>query len=146
MRYRWSAAVLIVGLLAGCGGAAGDQVPTSTPGDPLPESTFVPGPSASYRGLILTGLLVLDDDGCVRLDADAGSMTGAGPTDIAWPVGTTLRTLGPGRAEVLWPDGTVVARTGERMRASGGAGSSADPGPCLDPDEAFTLEAVLPAP
>ena len=136
-------ASLIALLLVGCTGSPATPAPTFTPGEPLPESSFVPGPSASYLGLVLAGTLMLGDDGCVRLDPVPGSMAPDGLVDILWPVGTTLRTLPSGRADVVWPDGAVVATTGGRLRASGGYVSSRVAGPCVGDGGAFQLEAML---
>jgi len=146
MRGRLLVAAALIGVLARCGSAPRGADPTFTPGEPLPESSFVPGPSASYMGLVLTGELVLGDDGCVRLDPVPASMAPEGLVDILWPVGTTLRTLPSGRAEVVWPDGSVVATAGGQLRASGGLVSAQAAPPCIGPDGAFQLEAMLPLP
>jgi hypothetical protein len=138
---RWLAASLGAMLLSACA-TSGSPTPTFTPGDPLPESNFVPGPSASYMGLVLTGELVLGADGCVRLDPVVGSMA-SGITDILWPVGTTLRALPTGQGEIVWPDGTVVATTGEQLSASGGFTSHPAEPPCIGAGGVFQLEAVL---
>ena len=139
---RLVAAASLAALLAGCAGVPDGPAPTSSPGEPLPESTFSRGPGASYRGLPVTGVLVLDADGCLRLDAEPG-MLPSGRTDVVWPAGTTLRRLSSGEAEVVWSDGSLAARTGDRIQASGGAGADADEaGPCVDPARAFTLEAI----
>ncbi|MFC6237415.1 hypothetical protein [Longivirga aurantiaca] len=137
----WMAVPLGALLLAACG-TSGSPTPTFTPGDPLPESKFVPGPNASYMGLVLTGELVLGPDGCLRLDPVPASMA-SGVTDILWPVGTTLRMLPSGQGEVVWPDGTVVATTGEQFSASGGFTSHRAEPPCIGDGGAFQLEAVL---
>lgn len=142
MRRMAAAAPLAALLLAGCAGAPDGAAPMSPRGEPLPESTFSRGPGASYRGLPVAGVLVLDADGCLRIDAEPG-MLPAGLTDVVWPVGTTLRRLASGEAEVVWSDGSIAARAGERIQASGGAGADSDlAGPCVDPARAFTLEAI----
>lgn len=129
--------------LAGCGqpGEPGaTTAPPDTSSSPVPTSTFVPGPSASYMGVVLEGDLVVGDDGCIRLVSPAGT------TNLVWPAGSEGRGASAGEVEVVLVDGTVFASTGTSVVAVGGLTDRfTEQSACLEGGPVLEVQDVRPA-
>jgi hypothetical protein len=130
--------VLITGCATPIGGA--DRPPsTGTNADaassPLPTSTYGSGPSASQMGAPLSGELVVDVEGCVRLATDPGQLSD-GLIDLVWPNGATAVVLSSGQVSVVLSDGREFTRTGEHVRFSGGFVQPSVQSDCFSPDRA----------
>lgn len=125
------AAAALLPALHGTSGALASTSGTS----PLPTWE---APGDSVRALSVTGRLVLDADGCLRLQPDDGS----GPLTPVWPTGHVLvgDTVGS-------PGDTSSARVGGQVTLGGGSGAEHDDSPCGGSDEApaFEVDQVISA-
>lgn len=143
MGTRVAPALSLVLALAGCG-QSGEPRATTAPPDPssspVPTSTFVPGPSASYMGVHLAGDLILGDDGCIRLVGRAGT------TNLVWPDGSQGRAASAGEVEVVLADGTLFATTGTSVIAVGGLTDRyTSQSACLEGGPVLEVQDVQPA-
>lgn len=124
-----------VALLAGVTACTGDPdgadaTPTARPEatstKPLARSTWQPDDPA--MAALMTGELLVGDDGCVRVRDEGGRVS-----PVLWPTGWTASTEDPATVVVVKdPTGATRYRTGERVELGGGfvAAGRYDPQEC----------------
>lgn len=145
MTHRWGfgqggtvAAVIAAGILsAALGACTGDRSPiTPAPTAARPEATSLTPlarsswqPGQSSMSALATGRLLLDADGCVRLEVQ-GDQAGA-LTPVLWPRGWTAEPTSDGII-IRDPSGTHTVRTGTVVELGGGylQEDRYDPQPC----------------
>ncbi len=121
----------VAGMTIGLGGptdqvADGPAAPSSTRPVDLPTNGWEPGDISELA--LMSGVLGLDDEGCVVLD-HAGD---GPPTYATWPAGYTAMVDADGAVRLHDAAGDEVARQGQRVRMGGGFGSgTGDPHSCL---------------
>ena len=77
-------------------------------------------PATRCDDALVTGELVLGDDGCLRLDASDGTQV-----ELVWPADyeATVQRVGPSdQLKVYDPDRDIVARSGDTIELGGGFG------------------------
>jgi hypothetical protein len=107
------AAALLAAACAGGSGAGGDETTASTRG----TEVFFPQQRQGGESMMaeVSGKLVLDDEGCLRLEEHLGQTD----TVPVWPARFELDTSG-GEVRVLDVEGRVAAKVGEEVYMGGG--------------------------
>lgn len=121
---QWAAARSAAGLAsvavllaAACGGAPGESdANTATSQNPRPATgVFFPErlPGGDDMLAELSGKLVVDDRGCLRVEHDGASHT------VVWPAGYEVEKA-DGKTRMIDGKGEVVARAGQPVSMGGG--------------------------
>ncbi len=108
------AAVLLTAACGGGGpGSGGDETTAPSGG----SEVFFPRQQAGGEAMMaeISGKLVLDDEGCLRIEEHPGHAD----TVPIWPAGFELDTSG-GEVSVLDGEGRVAATVGDRVYMGGG--------------------------
>ncbi|HYJ70145.1 MAG TPA: hypothetical protein VEX15_21040 [Nocardioidaceae bacterium] len=99
-------------------GSDEDEPGWSSDGITLNTSSWEPGDDADDAGIV--GVVRIDANGCVHLRRKGR----AAGVDVIWPAGYTASRQDDGTVTIMDPDDVVVAATGHRLRAGGGAAPS----------------------